>query len=104
MINVRSIKNLKEDDGMTLKNGKRVKFKTGYQVATEGVECKTPEEAMKAIKEYNGNCGVWFSKGIYYIDKSHREPTKTKALKVGRDCQQISILKWADMSLVYCQA
>jgi hypothetical protein len=57
---------------------------------------------MKAIKEYNGNCGVWFSKGIYYIDKSHREPTKTKALKVGRDCQQISILKWADMSLVYC--
>lgn len=102
MINIRSIKNLKEDDGMTLKNGKRVKFKTGYQVATEGIECKTPEEAMKAIKSYNGNCGVWFSKGIYYIDKSHRESTKTKALKVGRDCQQISILKWADMSLVYC--
>ena len=47
MINIRSIKSLKEDDGMTLKNGKRVKFKTGYQVATEGIECRTPEEAMK---------------------------------------------------------
>ena len=102
MINIRSIKNLKENDGMTLKNGIRITFKTGYQVATEGIETKDPREAIKAVKAYKGNCGIWYSEGIYYIDKSHRISTKKEALRVGRECKQISILKWKDMSLVYC--
>ena len=102
MINIRSIKNLKNDEGLTLKNGKKVTYKTGYQVATEGVECTAPAEVMKAIKQYNGDCGIWYSNGIYYIDKSHREATKKSALEIGRKCNQISILKWADMSLIYC--
>ena len=45
---------------------------------------------------------VWFSNGIYYVDKSHRVNTKREALEVGRTHNQISVLKWADMSLVYC--
>ena len=102
MINIRTIKKLKEDDGLTLKKGKPIKHKTGWQVATEGVECKTPEEAIKAVKKYNGDCGIWYSKGIYYIDKSHREKTKAKALAVGRACSQISILGWRKMNLAYC--
>jgi len=102
MINIRSIKNLKENDGLTLKNGKKVKYKTGYQVATEGKETTDPREAINYVKEYKGNCGVWFSEGIYYVDKSHRESTKRNALSVGRACNQISILKWANMSLIYC--
>jgi len=102
MINIRSIKKLQNDDGLTLKNGRKIAHKSGWQVATEGVECKTPEEAMKAIKAYNGNCGVWYSEGIYYIDKSHRVATKKEALRIGRECNQISILKWSNMSLAYC--
>ena len=102
MINIRSIKNLKENDGMTLKSGIRITFKTGYQVATEGIATKDPREAIKAVKAYKGNCGIWYSEGIYYIDKSHRISTKKEALRVGRECKQISILKWKDMSLVYC--
>lgn len=102
MINIRTIKKLSENDGLTLKNGKKICYKSGYQVATEGVECSTAEEAIKAVKKFAGNCGVWFSAGIYYIDKSHRISTKTEALKVGRACNQISILKWKNMSLVYC--
>ena len=102
MINVRTLKNLKENDGLTLKKGKRITYKTGWQVATEGIETTDPYEAMKAIKEYGGDCGVWFSNGIYYIDKSHRESTKAKAMEIGRACKQISILKWANMSLAYC--
>lgn len=96
------IKELKNNDGLTLKKGISVSFKTGYQVATEGVECKTPEETVKAIELYHGNCGIWFSDGIYYVDKSHRVATKKAALQLGRECNQISILKWADMSLIYC--
>lgn len=102
MINVRRLRNLKENDGMTLKNGKLVRFKTGYQVATEGVECKTPEEAIKAVRAYEGNCGVWLEKGIFYVDKSHRVSTKREALIVGRQCNQISVLRWSSLTLIYC--
>lgn len=102
MINIRSIRKLTEDDGMTLKNGRLITYKTGWQVATEGVECQTPEEAIKAVRAYNGNCGVWFSGGIYYIDKSHRVNTKREALEVGRACNQISVLNWKKMTLAYC--
>ena len=103
MINIRSILKLKDNDGMTLKYGKRVTYKTGYQVATEGIETTSAREAINAVKNYGGNCGVWFSNGIYYIDKSHREATKKRALQVGRECNQISVLCWRNMGLVYCQ-
>ena len=102
MINIRSLKKLNNNDGLTLKNGKTITYKSGWQVATEGIETTSMAEAMKAIKTYGGNCGVWFSEGIYYIDKSHRVTTKREALEIGRACNQISILKWANMSLVYC--
>ena len=102
MINVRTIRKLVNNDGLTLKRGKIINYKTGYQVATEGKEATTPEETMKIIKEYKGNCGVWFSNGIYYIDRSHREATLKTALEVGRQCNQQSILRWRDKGLVWC--
>ena len=102
MINIRSILKLKNNDGLTLKGGKCITYKTGYQVATEGIECKTAREAINAVKAYGGDCGVWLSEGIYYIDKSHRVNTKREALEVGRACNQISVLRWKDMGLVYC--
>ena len=102
MINIRSILKLAENDGMTLKNGNKITYKSGWQVATEGVECKTAREAINAVKAYNGNCGVWYSEGIYYVDKSKRVSTKREAMEIGKACNQISILKWANMSLAYC--
>ena len=102
MINIRSILKLSENDGMTLKNGNKITYKSGWQVAIEGVECKTAREAINAVKAYNGNCGVWYSEGIYYVDKSKRVSTKREAMEIGRACNQISILKWANMSLAYC--
>ena len=102
MINIRTLKKLANNDGLTLKNGKLITYKTGYQVATEGLETKDINEAMQMIRNYNGNCGVWYSEGIYYIDKSHRVSTKKEAHEIGRRCNQISVLKWATMGLVYC--
>lgn len=102
MINIRSILNLKDNDGMTLKEGKRITYKSGWQVATEGVETTDAREAMKAVKSYGGNCGVWFANGVYYIDKSHRVNTKSEAMKIGRACNQISVLNWRTMGLAYC--
>jgi hypothetical protein len=102
MINIRTLKKLANNDGLTLKNGKLITYKSGYQVATEGLETKDINEAIKMVRAYEGNCGVWYSEGIYYIDKSHRVSTKREALEIGRRCNQISVLKWATMGLVYC--
>lgn len=102
MINIRSINKLSENDGLTLKAGRKITYKTGWQVATEGVECHTAREAIEAVKAYDGNCGIWYAGGIYYIDKSHRVSTKREAMKIGRACNQISVLRWRDMALAYC--
>ena len=102
MINIRSILKLAENDGLTLKHGKIIRYKSGWQVATEGVECKTAREAINAVKEYGGNCGVWFADGIYYIDRSKRVQTKKQALEIGKACNQISVYGWARGNLAYC--
>ena len=102
MINIRTILKLAENDGLTLKNGKAITYKSGWQVATEGVEAKTAREAINAVKAYNGNCGVWYAGGIYYIDKSHRVNTKREAMTIGKACNQISVLCWRTMGLAYC--
>ena len=101
MINIRTLKRIKNNEGLTLKNGNPTTYKSGYQVATEGVECATMAEAMKAIKAYGGTCGIWYADGVWYIDRSHRINTKAEALRVGRECNQQSILRWSDMTLVW---
>lgn len=102
MINIRTLKKITNNGGLTLKNGKPITYKSGWQVATEGMETTDIKEAMKMIKAYGGNCGVWLENGIYYIDKSKRVNTKKEALEIGRACNQISILRWNGMKLAYC--
>mgnify|MGYP007101838764 FL=1 len=102
MITIEMLAALQEDDGLTLKNYKSVTYKTGYQVALRGLECRTAAEAVEAVNQFGGSCGVWYSQGIYYIDESIRVDTKAAALAIGRHCSQISILKWQDFSLIYC--
>ena len=102
MINIRSILKIQNNGGLTLKNGKPISYKSGWQVATEGIEAKSAREAINAVKAYGGNCGVWFADGVYYIDKSKRVNTKGEAMEIGRACNQISVLRWQGMRLAYC--
>ena len=102
MINIRTIKKLAENDGLTLKGGKIITYKSGWQVADHGIEAKNAEEAIKAVREMKGNCGIWFSEGIYYIDHSFRVNTKREAIAIGRAHAQISVLNWRTMGLAYC--
>ncbi len=100
MINIRTLRKLNNEDGLTLKKGKVFTYKSGWQVATEGKETTDIKEAMLIIKEYNGDCGIWYNEGIYYIDKSHRVNTKREALAIGRECNQMSVLPIASASLL----
>ena len=102
MINIRTIRKLTNNDGLTLKNGKAITYKSGWQVADHGIEVHTPEEAMKAIRTMGGNCGVWLEDGIYYIDHSFRVNTKREAMEIGKAHNQISVLCWSNMKLAYC--
>ena len=102
MINIRTIRKLTNNDGLTLKKGKIITYKSGWQVATEGIETTDAREAINAVKAYDGDCGIWYSEGIYYIDKSKRVNTKHEAMEIGRACNQISILCWRNMGLAYC--
>ena len=102
MINIRTINKLQNNDGITLKNGQIVTYKTGWQVATDGIEATTAREAINAVKAFGGNCGVWLADGIYYVDRSKRVNTKKEALTIGRACNQISIFGWARKNLAYC--
>ena len=42
-INVRTIRNIAENGGLTLRNGKIVEYKTGWQVGIKGIEVKPAE-------------------------------------------------------------
>lgn len=96
------IASLSDGQGATLHNYKAISYKTGYQVADTGVECTTIMEVLATIANYKGTCGIWYSDGIYYVDHSFRVKTKREALTIGKAHNQISVLKWSDMSLVYC--
>ena len=102
MINIRTLRRLTNNDGLTRKKGKIITYKSGWQVATEGIETTDINEAIKAVRAYGGDCGIWFADGVYYIDRSHRVNTKREALEIGRACKQISVLRWRNMGLVYC--
>lgn len=93
---------LKENDGATLENYRPVTYKTGYQVGITGIETKDINAAYAAIEQYQGTCGVWYADGVYYIDYSIMIEDEKTAIETGRKHNQISILKWADMSLIYC--
>lgn len=102
MINIRTIRNLNNNDGLTLKQGKVINYKSGWQVADTGYEAKTAEEAISIVRKMKGDCGVWLENGIYYIDHSFRVNTKKKALEIGRANNQISIFCWKTKKLAYC--
>ena len=97
-----AIKNLKDGEGLTLKNGKIIRYKTGWQVATEGDKTNRPILAYALAQCYRGNCGIWLEDGIYYVDKCHRVNTKKEALEIGRAHHQISVYGWKRGNLAYC--
>lgn len=102
MINIRTIRKLVNNDGLTLKAGKIISYKTGWQVADHGIEARSPEEAIKAVRDMKGNCGIWLENGIYYVDHSFRVDTRKEALEIGRKHSQISVFGWKRKNLAYC--
>lgn len=86
-------------------NGERVQMKSGYQVSKQDLVIvpiadfnkyliKALVEMLDGRGEY---LGVWVDNGKVYVDISCRVATKRDAMQMGRDLNQLSILRWADM-------
>jgi hypothetical protein len=107
--NKRSIDKLQNNEGLTFRYGKIVEYKTGWQVATNGIEVKTAQEVSDILHSpigRKGFLGVWYSEGIYYVDFSKRVNTKKQALTIGKACNQQSIYGWRPRKagqLVWCE-
>ena len=101
----KTLVNMPLDGGATLRQYEFKTYKTGWQVATDGVIVHTPQEAMKAIENYKGTCGIWRDPdtGDFCIDKSHRVNTKREAMEIGLACGQKSVLRWRDMACITCE-
>lgn len=95
------LKSLKDNDGLTLVNGEPVSRTKGYQVATDGMETTDPRIALKTIKEYNGNAGIWFSKNVFYVDHSHYVEDLETAIKIGKEHNQQSIFEWETQTVIW---
>lgn len=104
-INVRTLRNLKNGEGLTFRNGKIVVYATGWQVSVmDRFKCDTAEKAMECLRflsKFYRNTGIWFENGIYYVDCSERISTKKEAVRLGTEKAQISIYGWTKGVLVY---
>ena len=64
MINIRTLRKIENNGGLTLKNGKIIEYKSGYQVATEGVTTTDITKVRALMLAFNGNCGLWLEDGV----------------------------------------
>ncbi len=101
-----TVKSIIKNGGATFnRNGERVKLKSGYQVSKEGLmtfEVKCLGKGLikflieNRLSKRGDYLGLWIDNGLVYIDISCRVATKRGAMQMGRDLNQLSVLRWRD--------
>jgi len=90
----------RNNSGATLKNWEPVKYPAGFQYSkTENGETNVTadiQEAAAMVKALKGTCGVWFDKGLFYIETSYWTSSRQFAVNVGKMFHQKSIYDWAN--------
>lgn len=104
-ITLATIKSIKRNGGATInKYGVRVSMKSGYQVSkqdlliipVDNLDKLILKELIKRLIKRGDYLGVWIDDGKAYIDISCRIATKSKAMEMGRELNQLSVLRWRD--------
>lgn len=86
-------------------NQERVQLKSGYQVSkcdlliipTEDLTKDIVKGLIAKLASRGEYLGLWIDNGNVYVDISCRVATKRDAMQMGRDLNQLSVLKWATM-------
>jgi hypothetical protein len=98
-------KQIASNGGATIKRGKIVSYKKGFQVAVNSTEQKFEalSEAIEYLKALKlDSVGLWLDKGIWYMDtNTKRFTSKRKALKVAQQSQQLAIWDWKNGVSIY---
>jgi hypothetical protein len=100
-----TIKSILRNGGATFnKRNERVILKSGYQVSKCDMFIIPAEELTAqiimtnlALIERGEYLGLWVNEGLVYVDISRRVATKKDAMRIGKEFNQLSILKWATM-------
>jgi hypothetical protein len=104
-----TINSIIRNGGATINsNGERVQLKSGYQVSkcdlliipVEELNKFTVKELLSRLASRGEYLGLWIDNGFVYVDISCRVATKRNALAMGKELNQISILRWSDMSCI----
>ena len=104
-ITLATINSIKRNGGATInKYGVRVSMKSGHQVSkqdlliipVENLNKFILKELIKKLIKRGDYLGVWIDDGKAYIDISCRIATKIKAMEMGRELNQLSVLRWRD--------
>lgn len=100
-----TINSIIRNGGATINNkGERVQLKSGYQVSKCDLLIIPTDELNKYIvKELLGRLikrgdylGLWIDNGKVYVDISCRVATKRDAMQMGKELNQLSVLRWRD--------
>jgi len=97
---------LQDNKGGTIKNGKIVEYKEGYQVATqdsEEIEFNTIGRLLLYVDICElDNFGAWYDRGSWWLDLSSLHiQSKRKALQVARKENQKAIYDWKNKKAIF---
>lgn len=104
-ITLATINSIKRNGGATInKYGVRVSMKSGYQVSkqdlliipVDSLNKLILKELIRKLVKRGDYLGVWIDDGKAYVDISCRIATKSKAMEMGRELNQLSVLRWRD--------
>ena len=104
-ITLATINSIKRNGGATInKYGVRVSMKSGYQVSKQdlliipvgSLNKLILKELIRKLVKRGDYLGVWIDDGKAYVDISCRIATKSKAMEMGRELNQLSVLRWRD--------
>jgi len=88
----------RNNSGATLKNWETVKYPAGFQYSkTENGETNVTadiREAAAMVEALKGTCGIWFDKGLFYIETSFWTSSRDFAVNVGKMYHQKSVYDW----------
>ena len=87
-----------KDGGATLVSGSPIHATSGYQYSktpnTETNSTESLEKAVVMVQVMDGNCGIWYNDGKFYIETSYWTEDLDEALEMGRKYGQMAIYDW----------
>jgi hypothetical protein len=104
-ITTATVKSIIRNGGATINSkGERVNLKSGYQVSkcdlliipVAELTKYIIKEMMTKLAARGEYLGLWIDDGKVYVDISCRVATKRDAMQMGRDLNQLSVLRWRD--------